>query len=127
MLAFSIWNALWVVIVSFLFISFLMILFGIIADLFRDRDLGGGAKAVWVVVLILLPFLGSLVYLIARGQGMAERSQREQQAAKDQFDSYVRDVAASGAASELEKAAALHQAGKLSDAEYATLKAKILT
>ncbi len=126
MLAFSIWNALWVVIVTFLFLSVLMVLFSIISDVFRDRQLSGVAKALWIVVLIMIPLLGSLIYLLVRGQGMAERSTREQQRAQEAFDSYVRDVAGGGAASELEKASALHASGELSDEEYATLKAKIL-
>lgn len=126
MLAFSIWNALWVVIVTFMFVCILMVLFTIIADLFRDKNLGGFAKAIWIIVLIFLPLLGSLVYLIARGKGMNERSITEQQNAQAAFDSYVRDVAGGGAASELEKAGALHAAGKLSDEEFAALKAKIL-
>lgn len=126
MLAFSIWNALWVVIVTFLFVSVLMVLFSIISDLFRDRELGGFAKAIWIIVLIIFPLIGSLIYLIARGKGMAERSIKDQQQAQEAFDSYVRDVAGGGAASELEKASALHAAGKLSDAEYAALKSKIL-
>ena len=126
MLAFSIWNALWVVIVTFLFLSVLMVLFSIISDVFRDRQLSGVAKALWIVVLIMIPLLGSLIYLLVRGQGMAERSTREQQRAQEAFDSYVRDVAGGGAASELEKASALHASGELSDDEYAALKAKIL-
>lgn|SRR5690606_29461421 len=126
MLAFSIWNALWVVIVTFLFLSVLMVLFSIISDVFRDRQLSGVAKALWIVVLIMIPLLGSLIYLLVRGQGMAERSTREQQRAQEAFDSYVREVAGGGAASELEKASALHASGELSDDEYAALKAKIL-
>ncbi len=126
MLAFSIWNAIWVVFVTFLFISILMMLFSVIIDLFRDDSLSGLAKAVWVVVLVVFPLIGLLVYLIARGDGMAQRSIRDQVEAKESFDSYVREVAGGGAASELEKASAMHDAGRLSDDEYATLKARIL-
>lgn len=126
MLAFSVWNALWVVFVSFLFISVLMLLFTVIADLFRDKQLGGWAKAIWAIVLIAFPLLGTFVYLIARGQGMSERALQDQLDAKQNVDAYIREVAGGGAASELEKASALHGAGRISDAEYAALKAKIL-
>ncbi len=127
MLAFSIWNAIWVVFVTFLFVSILMLLFSVIIDLFRDDSLSGGAKAVWIIVLVLLPLIGLLVYVIARGDGMAKRSIREQAEAKESFDSYVREVAGGGAASELEKASAMHEAGRLTDDEYAALKARILS
>jgi Phospholipase_D-nuclease N-terminal/Short C-terminal domain len=127
MLAFSIWNALWVVIVTFVFVSILMALFSVIADLFRDREMSGWGKAAWIVVLVLLPLIGLLVYVIARGPGMAERAQRDDEAAKAEFDQYVREVAGGGAASELERAASLHAAGKLSDEEFAALKAKVLS
>lgn len=126
MLAFSIWEALWVVFVAFLFINVLFLMFSVITDLFRDKELSGFAKFIWIVVLILLPLLGLLIYVLVRGDGMAERSLQAQAAAEESFQSYVRDVAGGGAASELEKASALHTAGKLSDDEYAALKSKIL-
>jgi ABC-type Fe3+ transport system permease subunit len=105
-----------------------MALFSVIADLFRDKEMSGWGKAAWIVVLVLFPLIGLLVYVIARGPGMAERSQRENAAAQAEFDQYVRDVSGGGgAASELERAAALHTAGKLSDDEYAALETKILS
>jgi predicted PurR-regulated permease PerM len=127
--AFSIWNALWVVFVTFLFVVVLMMLFAAIADLFRDREMSGWGKAAWIIFLIFLPLLGLLLYTIIRGKGMAERQLQAQAAAQQSFDDYVRQTAASGGgtASELEKAAALHSAGKLSDDEYATLKSKLLS
>lgn len=126
MLAFSIWDALWVVFVSFLFITVLMFMFQVVVDLFRDKDLSGWGKAAWIVLLIIFPLIGLLVYVIARGPGMAERSAAAQIEAKESFDAYVRETAGGGTASELEKAAALHSAGKISDEEYAALKQKIL-
>lgn len=126
MLAFSIWNAIWVVFIAFLFVNLLMMFFAVIVDLFRDKELSGVAKVVWIIVLIGLPLLGLLIYVIARGQGMAERSVDEQVKAQESFDAYVRDVAGGGAATELEKASALHAAGKLTDDEYAALKTRIL-
>ena len=80
-----------------------------------------------IVILLLLLAIGLLVYVIVRGKGMAERSAKEQIEAKESFDAYVRDVAGGGAASELEKAASMHAAGKLTDDEYAALKARILS
>ena len=126
MLAFSLWNAIWIVFVAFVFISVLMMMFSVITDIFRDDELSGFAKAAWLLALVLFTLVTLLVYVIARGDGMMQRSAKQQVEAKESFDAYVRDVAGGGAASELEKAAALHAAGKLDDAEYAALKAKIL-
>ena len=126
MLAFSVWNAIWVVIVCYLFITILMMMFSVIVDIFRDKELSGWGKAAWLFFLAVFTLLALLAYVIVRGKGMAERSVQEQQAAKESFDTYVRDVAGGGAASELEKASTLHASGKLSDAEYEALKSKIL-
>jgi len=126
MLAVSFGQALWLVIVSFFFIVYLMMLFSVIADLFRDREQSGVAKALWAVALILFPLITMLAYLIIRGGGMAERSVRQQQQTQAEFDSYVRGVAGSTPATELARAAELHEQGKLTDDEYAALKSKIL-
>lgn len=126
MLAFSLWNAIWIVFVSFVFIAVLMMMFSVITDIFRDHELSGWGKAAWLIALLFFTFLTLIVYVIARGDGMVKRSAKEQVEAKQSFDAYVRDVAGGGAASELEKASALHTAGKIDDAEYAALKAKIL-
>ena len=104
-----------------------MVLFTIVGDLFRDHDLSGWSKAVWVVVLIFVPFLGMLVYLIARGHGMRERALKQQEAAQKQFDAYVQSAAGGGsAADDLTKLAKLHDEHKLSDAEFESAKAKIV-
>jgi hypothetical protein len=126
MLAFSIWEALWVTFVAFLFISVLMMMFSVIVDIFRDPEMSGFAKAAWLFALVFFSLITLLVYIIVRGNGMAERQAKEKEQAQESFDSYVRDVAGGGAASELEKATALHASGKLSDDEFASLKAKIL-
>ena len=111
----------------FLFAAWLMVLFTVISDLFRDHDLSGWSKALWIIFLIFLPFLGVLVYLIARGQGMRDRALAQQQEAQKQLDAYVRQTAGSGsAADELEKLAKLHDANKLSDQEFERAKAKIV-
>ena len=103
----------------FLFAAWLMILFTIIADLFRDHQLSGWAKAAWVLFLIFVPFLAALIYLIVRGDGMRERSIREQQDVQKQLDTYVRETASGGsAADELAKLAKLHDDGKLTDQQF---------
>jgi hypothetical protein len=105
-----------------------MILFTIIGDLFRDHGMSGWGKAAWVVFLIFIPFLGTLVYLLARGEGMRERALAQQQEAQKQLDAYVRQTAGGGsAADELTKLAKLHDDHKLSDAEFERAKAKIVS
>jgi|SRR5215204_5220960 len=112
----------------FLFAAWLMVLFSVIGDLFRDHDLSGLAKAVWIVFLIFIPFLGVLIYLITRGQGMRERALAQHQAAQKQLDDYVRQTAGSGSpADELAKLAKLHDEKKLSDQEFESAKAKIVS
>jgi hypothetical protein len=119
-----IWWFLW----AFVFIAYLMALFAIIGDLFRDHTLNGWWKAVWVIFLIFLPFLTALVYLIARGKGMAERSQQEAKQYQAATDAYIRQTVSSGASpsDEIAKAKALLDAGTISQAEYDQLKAKAL-
>jgi hypothetical protein len=124
---FTFGQALLTVLEIFVFAAWLMVLFTIVGDLFRDHDLSGWSKAVWVVVLIFVPFLGMLVYLIARGHGMRERALKQQEAAQKQFDAYVQSAAGGGsAADELTKLAKLHDEHKLSDAEFESAKAKIV-
>lgn len=114
----------------FLFAAWLMILFVIISDLFRDHQISGWGKAAWVIFLIFVPFLAALVYLIVRGDGMRERSLAQQQEAQKQLDTYIRQTASSGGgdspADELTKLARLHDEKKLSDEEFERAKAKIV-
>ena len=114
----------------FLFAAWLMILFVIISDLFRDHQISGWGKAAWVIFLIFVPFLAALVYLIVRGDGMRERSLAQQQEAQKQLDTYIRQTASSGggdsAADQLTKLAKLHDEKKLSDEEFERAKAKIV-
>jgi phospholipase D-like protein len=124
---FTFGQALLVVLEVFLFAAYLMILFTIISDLFRDHSLSGWAKAAWVLFLIFVPFLAALIYLIARGDGMRERALAQQQQAQKQFDSYVRQTAGSGStADELATLAKLHDERKISDEEFERAKAKIV-
>ena len=112
----------------FLFAAWLMVLFSIFGDLFRDHEVSGWGKAAWSLFLIFVPFLGSLIYLIARGSGMRERALAQQQEAQKQLDSYVQQTASGGStADELAKLAKLHDDKKISDQEYEQAKAKIVS
>ena len=108
------------------FFGYLFALFAIISDLFRDRKLNGWWKAVWVVFLIFLPFLTALVYLIARGGGMAERSDRSARDAETAARSYIREVAGKTPSEEIAAASALLASGSISQAEFDRLKTKAL-
>jgi len=111
----------------FVFAAWLMVLFTIVGDLFRDHSMSGWGKAAWVLFLIFVPFLAALIYLITRGQGMRERALAQQQEAQKQLDAYVRHTAGGGsAADELTKLAKLHDDHKLSDQEFEAAKAKIV-
>ncbi len=120
------WNVIWLIFWAFAFIAYLFALFAIIGDLFRDRKLNGWWKAVWVIFLIFLPFLTALVYLIARGRGMAERQARDVQQAQAQADDYIRQVASASPADDIAKAKQLLDQGVISAGEFDALKAKAL-
>lgn len=122
----NIWDVIWTFFWIFAFVAYLMILFSIIGDLFRDHKLNGWWKALWVIFLIWIPFLTALVYLIARGRGMAERTIAAQQRAQQAAESYIKDVAGSSSADEIAKAKALLDSGAISADEFAALKAKAL-
>lgn len=122
----TIWDTIWWFITFFVFIAYLMALFSIISDLFRDRKLNGWVKAIWFVFLIFIPFLTALVYLIARGSGMAERTVASQQAAEHAANSYIKSVAGSSPASEIAQAKQLLDSGAITQAEYEHLKSKAL-
>jgi Na+-transporting methylmalonyl-CoA/oxaloacetate decarboxylase gamma subunit len=122
------WDFFWLLIWSFLFVSFLIVLFQIFGDLFRDPDLSGWAKAAWVIGLIVFPFLVILIYLIARGKGMAERHARAMRAARQSTDEYIQSVARSSApAEQIASAKALLDAGTITQGEFDRLKAKALS
>ena len=120
------WDLVWLIVSSFIFISYLLILFQIVVDLFRDDKLGGFAKAVWIVGLIFLPVLTALIYIIARGGGMAERQVAAVQRAKSDTDAYIRHVAGKSPAEQIADAKALLDAGTITQDEYTKLKAKAL-
>jgi Phospholipase_D-nuclease N-terminal/Short C-terminal domain len=120
-------DVLWTLVIFFLWIIWFMLLFRVIADIFRRRDIGGGAKTLWLIFVILLPFLGVFIYLIAEGHGIADRDVRTAQASQEQFDTYVKSVAgSSGAAAEIDKAKQLLDTGAITQAEFDAIKAKAL-
>lgn len=120
----TIWDALWWFLTIFVFVAYLMALFSIISDLFRDRELSGLAKALWLLFLVFLPFLTALAYLIVRGRGMADRSAAQAQRAKDDADAYIRSAAQGGDSptEEIARAKGLLDTEAISPEEYATLK-----
>lgn len=123
----SFWDVVWFIFISFAFVAYLMVMFSIITDLFRDRETSGWAKAVWIVLLIFFPLITALVYLIARGSGMTERSMRTAEAMKEQQDSYIREVAGQASpVDQVAKAKAMLDAGAISQSEFDALKAKAL-
>jgi Phospholipase_D-nuclease N-terminal/Short C-terminal domain len=124
----SLWDLIVWMLVFFVWIGALFALFYVITDLFRDRSLGTGAKVVWFIVLLLLPWLGALIYLIARGKGMAERSAEQARHTQELQERYIRNVAGPGAtpAEQIERAKGLLDSGAITQDEYAALKAKAL-
>ena len=118
------WSMLW----FFLFIAWIWVLVSVIADIFRSRDMGGWAKALWVLFVIVIPWLGVLVYLIARGDSMAQRNMDMAMEQERAARAYIQDAAGStSSADELKKLADLKSAGVISDAEFEAQKAKLLT
>lgn len=123
----SFWDIIWFIIVSFAFVAYLMILFNIVTDLFRDKSVSGGMKAVWMLGLVFLPFLVAVIYLIVRGKGMAQRQSERFQDARQAQDEYIRTVAGASPAEEIAKAQQLLDAGTITQDEFAALKAKAVT
>jgi hypothetical protein len=115
-----------IVVEIFFFVIWIWILFTIITDLFRDHEMSGWGKAVWIFFLIFLPFITALIYLIARGSGMRDRTIKAQADAKKHFDEYVRETAHVSPADELHKLNDLKEKGALSQEEFEKAKAKLL-
>jgi hypothetical protein len=114
-------------IVIFAWVIWFWLMIRIFADIFRRHDIGGGKKTVWVIFLILVPFIGVFSYLIANSRSMAERDMSQLQAQRAEFDSYVQTVAGGGgAAAEIEKAKQLLDSGAITQAEFDSIKAKAL-
>ena len=122
-------DVLWTMLVFFGFIIWFTLLFRVFGDLFRRHDISGWSKAGWTLVVIILPFIGVLIYLGTQGPGMAERMAKDAQAAQAQFDDYVRDTAGSGSggsAAEIAKAKELLESGTISQPEFDEIKRKAL-
>jgi hypothetical protein len=116
----------WTIVVFFAWVAWVMILFRILGDIFRRQDSSGWGKAAWIVFVIVLPFLGVLIYLIANGDEMGKRDVERSRAARAEFDDYVKSVAPGGPASEIEKAKQLLDSGAISQAEFDAIKAAAL-
>ena len=125
----SLWDVMVSIFWFMLLVAWFWLLISIISDIFRDQELAGGAKAAWCIFVILLPWLGVLVYLIARGRSMGERAGREAARNEQAFRSYVRDVAAtegSGVTGDLTKIADMRDRGLLTEGEYEQAKQRVL-
>jgi hypothetical protein len=116
------WTMLW----FFCFFIYIWLLIRIFTDIFRSHDMGGFGKAGWIIFIFILPFLGILVYLIARGKKMAEHQAQDAAQAQQDFKAYVQDAAGGGTADELSKLAGLRDSGVITDAEFQAQKAKLL-
>jgi len=121
----SFFSVLWTMFIFFLFVIWIWILITVFADIFRRKDIGGGMKAIWIIFVIVLPYLGVLVYLIANHDGMADRNLAQMQKQQSAADDYIRSVAG-GAAAEIEKAKGLLDSGAITQAEFDAIKAKAL-
>ena len=120
-------NILWDILIIFAWVIFIWIAITVLIDVFRRHDISGWGKAGWVILVVVLPWLGVLIYLIVNHQGMTERRLKEAQTSQAQFDDYVRQTAGSGgAASEIEKAKQLLDSGAITQPEFEALKAKAL-
>jgi hypothetical protein len=118
----------WTILIIYAFIFYLVVLFRVVGDLFRDRASSGWAKTGWLILLLILPILGVAIYLVARGSAMAEREHAAAAANKESFDGYVRSVAGSGAdpAAQIASAKSLLDSGAITSEEYEALKRKAL-
>ena len=118
----SFWNFFWLVLEIFIFFAYLMVLFHVLVDIFRDRTLNGGFKALWIVGLVFIPFITALIYLIARGRGMATREHARAESAQHRAEGYLREVVGRSAATEIADAKALLESGTITQEEFEQLK-----
>ena len=125
---FSLWDLMISMFWFMLLVAWIWLLISILGDIFRDRELSGGAKAMWVLLLVFLPWLGALIYLIVRGNSMNERTRQAMEEAEKRQRAYIQDAAGSTAsvADQIRDLSALRDSGHLSDAEYEQAKSKIL-
>ena len=120
-------DVLWTMLIFFLWVSWFALLFHVIGDVFRRRDIGGGTKTLWLLFVLFVPFLGVFVYLIANSDDIAQRNAAQAEAAQGEVDDYVRSVAgSSGPAAEIERAKGLLESGAIDQAEFDAIKARAL-
>ena len=120
-------NVLWDILIVFAWILFIWVAIVVFTDLFRRRDLSGWGKAGWVILIVILPWIGVLAYLIFNHDGMADRNEKQAKAGQAQFDQYVREAAGKGGpASEIETAKKLLDSGTITQAEFDSIKARVL-
>ncbi|RJG05346.1 SHOCT domain-containing protein [Noviherbaspirillum cavernae] len=120
------WDFIMLLVSTFFFVAYLFVLFQVIIDLFRDSELGGLPKVLWIIFLVFLPLLTALVYILVRGRGMAERQRAHLQHAKSETDAYIRNVAGKSPSTQIAEAKALLDAGTINQEEFGKLKAKAL-
>jgi len=127
---YTFWEVVWLFFWGFAFVAYLTVLFSIVSDIFRDHTLNGWLKALWIIFLVFLPFITALVYLIARGTGMAERTQKQVERSNASTEKYIRSVASGGGGAspseEIGKAKVLLENGTITEAEFAQLKSRAL-
>jgi ABC-type multidrug transport system fused ATPase/permease subunit len=124
---FAVGQVLWSMLWFFLFFIWIILLFQIFGDLFRDHETSGGAKVLWIILLFVFPYLGAFIYIVARGKGMNERAMKQAKAQEAAVQQYIQQAAGgSSVSAELEKLVALKAQGTISDDEFAAAKAKLL-
>ncbi|WP_448002114.1 SHOCT domain-containing protein [Agromyces bauzanensis] len=122
----GVWDWFWLLFWIFAYMTYLFVLFYVIFDIFRDRSLNGWLKALWLIFLVFVPFITALVYFIARGKGMAERSARKQVEYQEYSDADIRSVSFASPSDEITKAQSLRDQGVITEGEFEALKAKAL-
>jgi hypothetical protein len=120
------WDVMLLILSSFVFMAYLIVMFQVVVDLFRDSSLGGGSRVLWIVGLVFLPFLTALLYIIVRGRGMTERQRTASQRAQSDAEAYIRQVAGKSPAEQIGDAKVLLDNGTINADEFAKLKAKAL-
>jgi hypothetical protein len=121
------WDLILLMISTFVFVAYLLVMFQIVVDLFRDSELGGGSKVLWIIGLIFVPMITAIIYIIARGRGMAARQQASMQRAKAETETYLKGVVGKSPAADIAEAKALLDSGVITQDEFAKLKAKALS
>jgi hypothetical protein len=120
------WDLILLMVSTFVFVAYLLVMFQIIGDLFRNTEMGGGSKVLWIIGLIFLPWVTALVYIIANGGDMAKRQRQAMERAKSDTDAYIRQVAGKSPVEQIADAKTLLDAGTISAEEFAKIKAKAL-